>query len=240
MSRVLRNGTNQVTNSYANHKGWSKGVDLVKYKSQIENIVAHTAGRVIKVVNYMNGNGSLDDEGMGYGNYVMVQHNEKYQGKKVVTLYAHLNNVNNNITKGANVTQGQILGLMGNTGNSYGAHLHFEIRLYSEEPNNNNLHDTSKFEWIDPTPYLDIDLPKDPLYRVQTGAFLIKSNAVRRAKELIALGFPVLIKKSGLNYRVQVGAYSVKSNAINMENKLKAKGYSTFITTESGVDVPFN
>lgn len=240
MSRVLQTGVNQITNSYANHKGWSKGVDVVKRKSQIDNIVAHTAGKVIKVINYMNGRGTLDDEAMGYGNYVMIQHSDKYLGDTVVTLYAHLNNVNSTITKGAIVKQGQILGAMGSTGNSYGgAHLHFEVRLYSSEPDLNNLHNTDSFMWIDPTSFLDTDLPTDPLYRVQTGAYSIKSNAVRQANKLIADGFQAIIKKHGLYYRVQVGAYSVKSNAINMENKLKAKGYKTYITTESGIDVPF-
>ena len=238
MSRVLHTGDNQITNSYANHTGWSKGVDVVKYKSQIDNIIAHTGGKVIKVVNYITGH-EMDREAMGYGNYVMIQHNDKYQGKIVVTLYAHLNNVNSNITEGAIVNKGQILGLMGNTGNSYGAHLHFEVRLYDSEPN--NLHNTQLFKWIDPTPYLDVDLPKDEpvYYRVQVGSYLIKSNAVRQANKLIADGFPAIIKKHGLNHRVQVGAYTVKSNAINMENRLKAKGYNTYITTESGIDIPF-
>ena len=240
MSRVLYSGDNQITNSYANHKGWSRGVDVVKYKSQIDYIVAHTEGKVIKVVDYMVGtNGKLDRESMGYGCYVMILHKNKYQNKHVVTLYAHLANVDSKIKEGVTVEKGQVLGLCGNTGNSFGAHLHFELRLVSEEPNSSNLHDTSKFEWIDPTPYLDVDLPVDPLYRVQTGSYLIKSNAVRQANKLIADGFPAIIKKHGLNHRVQVGAYSVKSNAINMENRLKAKGYNTYITTESGIDIPF-
>ena len=161
MSRVLKTGTNQITNSYANHAGWSKGVDIVKNKSQLDYITAHTEGKVIKVVDYLDGTNKVaDKEGIGYGCYVMILHNNKYKGKYVVTLYAHLEKVS--VKVNTNVTKGQSIAFMGNTGNSSGAHLHFEIRLYKEIPQG-NLHDTSKFEWIDPTPYLDKDLPADAM-----------------------------------------------------------------------------
>lgn len=244
MSRVLRTGENKITNTYANHNGWSKGVDVVKKLenglSTIDDITAHTDGTVIKVVDYMTGtNGKLDRESMGYGNYVMILHKNKYRNKYMVTLYAHLAKVDSKIKEGVTVVKGQVLGVIGNTGGSSGAHLHHELRLFDTEPVYTALHNTALFEWIDPTPYLDTDLPTDPLYRVQTGSFLVKDNAVRQAKKLIADGFPAIIKKHGLNHRVQVGAYTVKSNAINMENRLKAKGYKTYITTESGIDIPF-
>lgn len=161
MSRVLKTGTNQITNSYATHTGWSKGIDIVKNKSQLDYITAHTEGKVIKVVDYMSGTNKIPDkDGMGYGNYVMILHNNKYQGKYVVTLYAHGEKVE--VKENQQVSKGQVLFFMANTGNSNGAHLHFEIRLYKEIPQG-NLHDTSKFEWIDPTPYLDKDLPTDAM-----------------------------------------------------------------------------
>ena len=168
MSRVLKTGTNQITCTYEKHvanvkagTAWAQGVDIVKYKSQLDYIVAHTAGKVIKTVDYMDGTNKIaDKEGIGYGCYVMILHNNKYKGKYVVTLYAHLEKVS--VKENTNVTKGQSIAFMGNTGNSSGAHLHFEIRLYKEIPQG-NLHDTSKFEWIDPTPYLDKDLPTDAM-----------------------------------------------------------------------------
>jgi N-acetylmuramoyl-L-alanine amidase CwlA len=72
------------------------------------------------------------------------------------------------------------------------------------------------------------------LYRVQTGAFKVKSNADKLAAELKKKGFDTYMVKVGGLYKVQVGAYSVKSNAENMMAKLKAKGFDAFITTESG------
>lgn len=162
MSRVLKTGKDQITNSYANHKGYAHGVDDVKYPSQLDTIIGHSEGKIIKVINYMNGtNKQLDREAMGYGNYVMILHDKKIQSKYPVTLYAHLANVESNIKENTRVKQGQDLGLMGNTGNSNGAHLHFELRLYDEIPNYNSLHDTSKFTWVDPTPYLNANLPFD-------------------------------------------------------------------------------
>jgi penicillin-binding protein A len=59
---------------------------------------------------------------IGYGNAVMIDHGNGYR-----TLYAHLSQVS--IHCGAKVDQGKLIGLSGNTGNSTGAHLHFEVRV---------------------------------------------------------------------------------------------------------------
>ena len=58
----------------------------------------------------------------GYGNYTCVQHNASMS-----TCYAH--QVRFGTSNGASVSQGQVIGYVGNTGNSFGAHLHFEVRL---------------------------------------------------------------------------------------------------------------
>lgn len=87
--------------------------------------------------------------------------------------------------------------------------------------------------------YCGIDFTEEPelYYRVQCGAFLLKSNAVRRLNELKAKGFSTYLVKSGLFYKVQVGAYTVRSNADYMLNQVKKAGYDAFITTEKGVGV---
>ena len=152
MSRVLQTGSNRITQTYAQHVGWSKGVDIVKKPSYVDNIVAHTNGKVIKVMRGQK-NGSKDSEGFGYGNYIIIAHSNNY-----ATLYAHLNSVT--VEVGQTVSKGQLIGRMGNTGHSFGAHLHFEVRKYTSDPSKiSNLHDTSKFEWLDPTPYINADLP---------------------------------------------------------------------------------
>lgn len=58
----------------------------------------------------------------GYGNVVQIDHGNGY-----VTVYAHLSSIF--VTQCQTVGQGAVVGLAGNTGNSFGAHLHFEIRV---------------------------------------------------------------------------------------------------------------
>ena len=58
----------------------------------------------------------------GYGNYTCVQHNASLS-----TCYAHQSSFAT--SNGANVSQGQVIGYSGNTGNSTGPHLHFEVRV---------------------------------------------------------------------------------------------------------------
>jgi len=57
----------------------------------------------------------------GYGSYVVLRHSNGTQ-----TLYAHLNSTA--VGVGEKVSQGDIVGYMGNTGKSTGVHLHFEVR----------------------------------------------------------------------------------------------------------------
>ncbi len=58
----------------------------------------------------------------GYGNYTCVQHTSSMS-----TCYAHQSGYAT--SNGAGVRQGQVIGYVGNTGHSFGAHLHFEVRL---------------------------------------------------------------------------------------------------------------
>lgn len=60
----------------------------------------------------------------GYGNMIMVDHGNNFQ-----SLYAHLSAIN--VQCGQSVGQGDVIGAIGTTGNSSGAHLHFEIRAIS-------------------------------------------------------------------------------------------------------------
>ena len=58
----------------------------------------------------------------GYGNVIQIDHGNGY-----VTVYAHLSQINIGVC--TPVGQGTLIGYSGNTGNSFGAHLHFEIRI---------------------------------------------------------------------------------------------------------------
>lgn len=58
----------------------------------------------------------------GYGLYTCVRH-----GGSISTCYAHQSRFGTSL--GASVRKGDVIGYVGNTGHSFGAHLHFEVRI---------------------------------------------------------------------------------------------------------------
>lgn len=90
-------------------KNKHKGVDLAAPAGT--PIHAAAAGKVLIARNGYNG---------GFGNYVVLLH-----PNGVKTLYAHM--VRLGTTQGAQVSQGEVIGYVGNTGHSFGAHLHIEV-----------------------------------------------------------------------------------------------------------------
>lgn len=58
----------------------------------------------------------------GYGNVIFLQH-----GNGMETIYGHLNGFN--VVSGQSVKKGDLIGFVGNTGQSTGPHLHFELRV---------------------------------------------------------------------------------------------------------------
>ena len=72
------------------------------------------------------GNGTVDRVGWegGYGKYVRLRHNNGYE-----TAYGHMTAYARGIEMGARVRQGQVIGFVGSTGLSTGAHLHYEIMV---------------------------------------------------------------------------------------------------------------
>lgn len=87
---------------------------------------------------YAAGDGVITFSGWrgGYGKYVSVKHNGTY-----TTAYAHLSAIG--VKNGQRVKQGQIIGRVGNTGNSTGPHLHFEVLKNGGHINPRNAGDMS-------------------------------------------------------------------------------------------------
>ncbi len=104
----------------ASISGWSfhGGIDLAGGSGKLHGapVYATRAGYVIAAVT----------SNSGYGIYVLIDHGDGYS-----SLYAHMSA--RYVEVGNYVTQGQMIGRVGNTGNSRGAHLHFEIRYYGEK-----------------------------------------------------------------------------------------------------------
>jgi murein DD-endopeptidase MepM/ murein hydrolase activator NlpD len=75
----------------------------------------------------------------GYGNLVVIRHDNGLE-----TYYGHLSR--RLVNPGQMVKAGDIIGLGGNTGRSYGAHLHFEVRYLGNDINPNRLIDFENFQ----------------------------------------------------------------------------------------------
>ena len=98
------------------------------------------SGRV-KIVAASNGVVSDSYYSTSYGNVVFIKHN--IGGQVFETVYAHMRN--RAVRVGQKVTQGQYIGYMGNTGESYGQHLHFEVHKGTWNHYKSNSQDPMKY-----------------------------------------------------------------------------------------------
>lgn len=100
--------------------GWKfhGGIDLAAGQGRLHGapVYATRSGTVISAVT----------SDRGYGIYVVIDHGDGYS-----SLYAHMSA--RYVSTGDTVSKGQMIGRVGDTGNSRGAHLHFEIRYYGEK-----------------------------------------------------------------------------------------------------------
>ena len=104
-----------------------KGLDLSTWRSG-DPVVATASGQVVNVGYDVN-----------FGNCVIIKHKHG-----MYTRYAHLNSYR--VKRGEMVSQGQVIGYVGNTGISTGPHLHYEVHIGSDV--------------VDPGKYLNVTLGK--------------------------------------------------------------------------------
>ncbi|WP_339227693.1 peptidoglycan-binding protein [Oceanobacillus sp. FSL K6-2867] len=117
------------------------GIDLVKYHRAPIN--AFTAGIVL-----FAGKGKAGSGFGGYGNVVFI-HDKNGRGQ----VYAHLDSVN--VRRGQRINKGHIIGRQGNTGNTTGSHLHYEVRkTASSKPPYGWIADRAN-NCLNPTTYLE-------------------------------------------------------------------------------------
>jgi murein DD-endopeptidase MepM/ murein hydrolase activator NlpD len=85
---------------------------------------------------YATGPGKViraDARSSGFGKHIRVDHGFGY-----ISLYAHLSKYN--VSRGAYVKRGDLIGFVGNTGRSQAPHLHYEIRKHKDRINPINFY----------------------------------------------------------------------------------------------------
>ena len=110
---MIFDGKNRVTQPYGSGHG---GIDIVGDNSR--NVHAVSAG-VVDLVQFWDGKTKSGSQ--SYGNLVRIK-----SDSGIYVYYAHLSKIN--VAKNQRVNIGDAIGIMGNSGNSFGAHLHLEAR----------------------------------------------------------------------------------------------------------------
>lgn len=131
--KVLKNYPPYLTQGY---KSSHKANDIVgrhpKQYNVLDTIVAMADGKVTRVINNCNVNTNGKDghalDTSNPGNIVVIDHGNGYE-----TRYYHLQYKSVKVKVGDKVKAEQALGEMGNTGYSFGGHLHLEVRLNGEK-----------------------------------------------------------------------------------------------------------
>jgi murein DD-endopeptidase MepM/ murein hydrolase activator NlpD len=129
---------------------------------------------------HASGDGVVDFEGQqnGYGNVVVLKHWSNYS-----TAYAHMSRFAEGIHKGSKVSQGDVIGYVGQTGWATGPHLHYEFRINNE--------------------------PRDPLSVDIPNAAPLTASEMQRFKDTstdMAHRFALLMPTDGKAKRVQVAS----------------------------------
>ena len=119
----------QITATYG-QKGsyWANGHKGIDFVAENKNIYC-TCDGVVRVISY---------DANGWGNYISIGDEN---GNRHI--FCHLKNNSIRVKEGQKVNRTTLIGLMGNTGNSTGVHLHYQLNDKNDNP-------------IDPTSYLGI------------------------------------------------------------------------------------
>ncbi len=133
---------NPIPRSYRISSGFGYRMHPIKQRRIFHDGLDFATGKVGPGV-YATGDGEVEKvryNFFGYGNEVVINHGFGYK-----TRYAHLKDIN--VKKGQKVKRGEQIGTVGNTGQSTGPHLHYEV-LYKTKP-------------IDPAPFMDLTMKPD-------------------------------------------------------------------------------
>ena len=124
-SPIAINSVSRVTSNY------SERISPITGQKEFHYGIDYAAKKGTPV--YATGSGIIEEAGIrsGFGDTVEIEHGNKYK-----SLYGHLSKIM--VKKGDNIKRGDILGLVGSTGESTGPHLHYEV-YYGYNPINPNI-----------------------------------------------------------------------------------------------------
>lgn len=145
--------------------GTHKGLDIAGGAEGKGNIIAAADGEVV-IANTGCVAGPKNCGG-GFGNFVKLLHTDGTE-----TIYAHMYSLA--VNKGDKVKQGQVLGKVGNTGHSYGAHLHFQVMINGTP--------------VDPINYISLTEPR-PVCALAGGVIAGNNNSQTICLTLKANGY---------------------------------------------------
>lgn len=150
---TLNNGERLLLWPVANHlltAGWYYGDGsfhgALDFSASVGTCVYASEEGIVNWVQSWDGKTTTGNQ--SYGNLIRIEH-EKYKGMKLETYYAHLSKIL--VKNGDKVKTGQVIAYSGNTGNSTGPHLHFEVRLAGSRNNPLNWLDSDfrcKYDYV--------------------------------------------------------------------------------------------
>ena len=222
MSKVLYDSENRITGKYGNgHSGVDLGWNSSKYNNdQNYNVYANCKGEVVEIQT-----GIPNDQGAtgvrSWGNYVLIKHPNGMYSR-----YAHLKEVR--VSKGQKVDENTLIGIMGDTGNAYGKHLHYEVQTgYSSDTR------------INPEPYLTKPIyeepanPKEPTKSIEELANEVIAgkwgNGQERKDKLTNAGYDYNAVQSKVNEILNVSKSEEKpaEEEFKVGDKVYVTGYAT-------------
>lgn len=164
---------------------------------------------------------------ISYGEVIFIVH--KLDGQTWESVYAHMREGSRRVEEGDRVNQGQVIGIMGNTGDTTGQHLHFELHKGRWNINKTNA--------VNPLDYL-----KDPedfkRYRLVTGTFPNAQSFAEALQKMKAeFNWVIYEKADSTNfnprYRIVTGTFVGQDSAERAAKQLRDKfGWLVYVKPE--------
>jgi murein DD-endopeptidase MepM/ murein hydrolase activator NlpD len=161
-----------------------------------------------------------------HGNHVTIYHDDG-----TFANYAHLKKNGALVKKGQRVTAGQNIGLSGNTGQSSGPHLHFEVFKYDPKGESRNLpvrfinHDNKVLSDLKTSIFYYATHPNGAKYKVESGETLTSSDFKQAVKLPFNDKFDITTKT--VDHSIALFASNGKKTAMDFELSLELTNYSS-------------